>query len=625
VASRRADRFPLVLPSHAPLISSSTRHTSSFDTSGGRRSNLGSGVIIAAFYIAVAVVAYWHVWTASTPSVVEPRGLDSQLNMWFLTWVPFALLHGHNPFFTVFGNYPYGVNLLASTGVTLLGLIASPVTLLFGPVVAYNLLLTLAMASSATAAYVLARRFTRWRPAAFCAGLLYGFSPYMVGQGIYHLHLVFVPIPPLIFLALHQILVVQDRRPVTWGAILGVLVCAQYFISTEILADTFVVGAISLVVLVVLYPRQVIERARHAATALSVATALGVVVLVPPSIYALIGPAHITGPINAIPSQANRGDLLGAIVPNQDQHFAPASLIKIGNHFADNPPEDGSYLGVPLVLVMMLSAMWFRRVKVVIFCAVMVLATYVLSLGSRLIVSGSPSKTLDSGLRLPEGIFDHIPLLSSGEPARYSLFVALFSSVLLAVTLDRIRHERRIISSVARTGIPILIGIGVLIPLVPTWPYPASSVAAPSYFTSASSAGVDSIPAGSPALLYPFPSAGIDDALPMLWQAMSFMRFKSPGGYFLVPQLGTGRASLGRTTLTSSILSELYRGVEVARTEVLRAQLRSQLDAWKIQSLVAAPLGTDPGAAISFLTWLAGGPPMKSHGVEVWYHLEWRS
>jgi hypothetical protein len=583
-------------------------------------------------YVVVGFIAYWHVWTASAPSVVEPGGLDSQLNMWFLSWTPFALLHGHNPFFTTFGNYPYGVNLLTDTGEPLLGLLAAPFTLLLGPIISFNIMLALAMASSATAAYALARRFTTWRPAAFFAGLLYGFSPYMVGQGLYHLNLLFVPLPPLMFLVVYELVVVQRGRPERWGALLALLVCAQFFISSEVLAETGVIGVIALVVLMVLHPAEVQARARHAAVGLAAAAVISAVVLIGPILYSLHGPGHVNGPINPLPPQVNRADLLGAVVPNLNQHFAPAVLANIGNRFAANPPENGSYLGLPLLVLLVVTAAVLRRKAVVVFCAVMVVAAYVLSLGAWLIVSGAPPDALYKGLKLPGVIFDHIPLLDNAEPARLSLFVALFASVILAVGLDHLRQSPALAGwwsgsssrhAAARSTRPIgaavlaaAIGVVVLLPLVPSWPYPVNAVGTPAYFTTDK---VDAVPAGSVALLYPYPSAGTDDALPMLWQASANMRFKTPGGYFLVPQPVTGLTSQGRTTLTGQTLADLYDGVPVPRSAALRAQLRQQLATWNVDTVIAAPVGTNPGAAISFLSWLVGRRPVSSGGVKVWY------
>ena len=52
-----------------------------------------------------------------------------------------------------------------------------------------------------------------WLPGAALGGLLYGFSPYMVGQGADHLVFTFVPIPPFIALTIVSIL---QRKGSPW-------------------------------------------------------------------------------------------------------------------------------------------------------------------------------------------------------------------------------------------------------------------------------------------------------------------------------------------------------------------------------------------------------------------------
>jgi hypothetical protein len=580
-------------------------------------------LLVLACYVGLAFFAYWHAWIASTPSVIEPGGQDSQLNIWFIAWVPYALLHGHNPFFTVYGNYPYGVNLLTGTGEILLGLLATPITLIFGPLVSYNALLTTALASSAFCGYLLARRFTTWRPAAFVAGLLYGFSPYMIGQGQYHLNLAFVPIPPLIFLVLHELLVVQKRSAAKWGALLALLVCAQYFISTEVLADTVVVAAIGVILLGVRHRQAVMERAPHAAAGLGVALALCTLVLVLPTIYALNGPAHITGSLNPIPGEWNRADLLGAIIPNQNQLIAPARFANIANSFALNPQENGSYLGIPLIVILVSAVLLRRRVRVLVLSVAMAFVCFVLSLGSPLVVSGSPQWS-DGKIGLPGGLLNHVPLLSGAEPARFSLFVALFASVALAVVLDEIRfglhrsgtrYSERKDVRIAFAG---FVGIAALVLLLPNWPYTAGPVDVPAYFTSAD---VRSIPAGSVALLYPFPEIGIDDDFGALWQATADMRFKMPGGYFIVPQAGTNQASFGRTSLISDASFALYFGAHLLDLQPVKERLLRQLQSWQVRTVIAQPVGANPGETIRYLTWLLGRKPIFVGGVDVWYNV----
>src|SRR5262249_11491542 len=133
---------------------------------------------VALVYAGIAVVAYLptlpldgshtQIWTCG----------DTAQEVWFLGWVPFALSHGHSLFYTNWILYPAGVNLADNTAMTLLGVLAAPVTVLAGPIEAYNVVLRAGFTLSALAMFVVVRRVVRWWPAALPAGLLYGCSTF---------------------------------------------------------------------------------------------------------------------------------------------------------------------------------------------------------------------------------------------------------------------------------------------------------------------------------------------------------------------------------------------------------------------------------------------------------------
>jgi len=129
----------------------------------------------------------------------------------------------------------------------------------------------------------------------------------------------------------------------------------------------------------------------------------------------------------------------------------------------------------------------------------------------------------------------------------------------------------------------------------------------------------------SVALIYPYPSSPTPQG--QLWQAQAELRFKMPGGYFLVPQ-PPGRSiafspTLGydTDTLTARTLIALAAGMPPAETPALRGALRGQLRAWRVQNLLASTAGVvGPAQSIQFLTWLAGRPPTAEGGLLVWEH-----
>ncbi len=565
------------------------------------------GLVVAA-YVVAAFIGFWHAWSSDPSQYALSGAGDQAASMWFLTWAPYSIAHGHNPLFSLYGNYPYGVNLMANTSTLPLGLLVAPVTLLFGPVVSFDLLGTLAPILSATAAYALIRRFTTWRPAAFVGGLLYGFSPYMVAQGIGHMNLVFVPLPPLILLMLHDIVARQRGRPALRGLVLGLLMTVQFFISSEILLGTLVIGVAGVILACLFARREVRNRAHYAVTALLSAAGVSLVLLAYPVWFLFAGPGHIVGPIQTA-AQDYRADLLGPIFPDSLQHFSPATFANAANRFAGNGTENGSYIGLPLLILLVVSVAALWRVVIVRIAGILGLLAFILSLGSRLVVDNHVT-----GLALPEAIFDHLPLFKNAVPSRYSLYTVLLGAVILAFTLERVRGARLWRSKAVALAVPGMLSLAVLLPLLPAWPYNMEPTGVPTYFTSGAA---NAIPAGSVALIYPFPDATF--ANPQNWQASTFLRFKMPGGRFIVPQAGTGAVSASRPSFTDDVLTALAAGNPPQRTAQLRSRVDQQLRSWRVTSIVAVPTGADPAQAIAFLTWLLGRSPTQSSGVYTWY------
>jgi len=581
--------------------------------------------LVVASYVALAVIAYWSAWSSGVTTHMQVGG-DQFANVWFLRWTPFALLHGHNPLLTDYANYPFGVNMVTNTSAPFLGLLGMPITLLAGSIATFNVLCTVALAGSATAGYVLARRFTRWRPAAWVAGLVYGFSPYQIGQGFGHLNLTFVVFPPLILLAVHEVMVRQQRRARTTGIVLGLLVTAQFFVSSEILASTVVVTTSCVVAVVVIGHRSVRAHLQRAVVGTAWAAGVAAVLLAYPVWLAVEGPDSISGPIQLIP-QVYRADLYGLVYPGAFVWLAPSRFTEVSSHFAGNGVENGSYLGITLVLTVVVSVvvLW-RRSPAVRVAAVGGTVAFVLSLGASLVVDTAPG-VLSTGFPLPERIFTELPLLSNTIPVRYSLYVALFAALVLALALDRLHDWCRgrarppwLHRPSGAAVVPGVLAVVCLLPLVPTLPLgTASDPGIPSFFTSSA---LRQIPEGSVALLYPFPSSTTPEG--QLWQAQSDFHFKMPGGYFLVPQ-PPGRAiafspATGYTTntLTSRTLIALEAGTPPPETPALRAALGAQLRSWHVRTLIASLPGVaDPTRSLAFLTWLAGNPTSVD-GVLVW-------
>ena len=247
------------------------------------------------------MVVYGHFGSLGPGHMTGTFSSDAIDQVWWLAWTAFALPHGHNVFSAQWQNYPAGQNFGVNGSMLALGVLFMPITKLFGPVVAWNIALRLAVALSASSMCLVLRRWTTWWPAAFVGGLLYGFSAYIAYYGDNYLFLVFVPLPPVIFLLLHEILVRQHWRPGRTGALLGVVCTLQFFIWSEVLASTVVMGVVAVVLFLLVSRHQVAERRRYAVTAFAYSLGVGGLLLLFPVIYALAGPQSIRGTIQVAP------------------------------------------------------------------------------------------------------------------------------------------------------------------------------------------------------------------------------------------------------------------------------------------------------------------------------------
>jgi hypothetical protein len=407
----------------------------------------------------------------------------------------------------------------------------------------------------------------------------------------------------------------QHRR---W-IVLAALVVLQFFISSEVLASTLVVTALGLVIGAALFPAPARERIAPVAASLAKAGAVVAVVLAYPAWYFIRGPAHVSGVIQT--TSLYRADLLGPIVPNSMLQLHVPAWTVTSDMFAGALSENGSYLGIPLIVLVLVGVvvLW-RRVPVLRVIALVSLAAFILSLGSRLVVWHHVTP-----IPLPEAIIDHLPLFDNAVTARYSLYVALGAAAILAIVLDHVHAHYRTgdrpdrtparVRSVAWMA-PLLLAVIVAIPLIPAWPYTLTTSQVPAYFNSPL---VDAIPTGSVAVLYPSPSA--PNSTSELWQLASGLRFKTPNGHFVVPSPGHPPVLPGfHSTLIATALIDLENGTPLPETPAMRARLLAQLHSWKVRSVLVSPTGAKPGLVVPYFVWLLGRrADVRQGGIHAWY------
>jgi hypothetical protein len=379
------------------------------------------------FLVAFLGLSLWlfaPAWSSPTGTTLAGGNGDPAIFIWFLRWIPFALEHGHDLLVAHHLNYPDGVNLMWNTSLVLPGLLLAPLTLRFGPVLTFNVVLVLAYGLSAWCAYLAIRRFVPGHLAAAVGGLVYGFSPAIRTQ-VHHPHMSLAFLPPLILLALHEILVRQRRPPWLAGAALGLLAGCQLLTGEELLAMTGLLGFVLFLLLLLGNLRRLRGRVAHALVAFAAAVVFAAIAAWPLSVQ-FTGLQRVHGDIQV----TNRsGDLLGFMVPGAQQALSTDATAARVRRFAGG---NSAYLGVPLLLV-----------------------SAALSLGPSLLVGGR-----DTGVRLPMAWLERLPLLDSLIPSRVAQFTALFAGPLLALFLHAVWRG----GGWRRAAAPV-VGLAVLAPL----------------------------------------------------------------------------------------------------------------------------------------------------------------
>lgn len=437
---------------------------------------------------------------------------DPMQAMWNLKWVPWALLHGHDPFHTSALYYPHGVSLSWNTVMPTLGLIAAPVTAVAGATFTYSLLMLLSPVLSSLTGFWWLRRYVSHRGAAAAGGLLIGFSPFVVGHLQGHLNLVFVAAIPLLLMLVEDLLWRHPRPQRRTVVYLGVVAAAQAGISEELLLIT-AIGAAVLVATLALAD----ERARPLLVAglRPFGTAVGVFAICasPLLVHQLLLSPHLNLDSNryrALP--ADYVWSLGATVFGW--HHPYRTLL--------GGAEDGVYMG-PLLLACLVAGVVATWREVVVRCAAITAgALALLTFGD-----ASPA-----GIPLPWKVFGHLPILESVLPGRFSFALWLAVAWLVAHWLDRCASA---LGNSGRPGprrVPAALAVAALAAaLLSLTPRTIPSSALPHvsrFFT----AGDARIPEHSPVLLLPAPYSG---GAGMYLQQRADFRFCLPSGFALRP------------------------------------------------------------------------------------------
>jgi len=345
--------------------------------------------------------------------------------IWFLNWRLFAAQH-HLPFFyTYFADAPFGTDLAWTTNLLSLGLLTAPLVAKFGAFAVYNGLMLAAPGLACWGAYLAGFELTEDYPAALVAGLVFGFSSYMLGQLLDHLNLCFIFAVPF---CLWACIAAAKHGWSKWrlGALLGVALAFQFGVSQEIFASLVMFAALAFMVIHVLHPagRPVLRR-------LLPGMAMGLVlslILISPVLWEMLRNYGDAGR-NVAAAKNYSTDLLGFIIPTPLDWLGGNLLQPVTKLFQGNYAEEGAYIGLPL-LILLVRLVWRHRSdpRFATPGAVALLAA-ILSLGPYAHVLGHEMSTA------PWILAFKLPFLKSMLPTRFMLYAWLAIAMLLATWL----------------------------------------------------------------------------------------------------------------------------------------------------------------------------------------------
>jgi hypothetical protein len=402
-------------------------------------------------YLAAGIALTWPNATYLTnhrlPAVQDIAGY-----VWDLWWVAHQVVHLGNPWFTSHMAAPVGIQLGFDTIMPLPGLIMTPVTLIFGPTVAYSVA---TIVLPGLLCYVMYRAARLWlaEPGAIAAGALFGLSSLVSFQVWFHLNLalgtLFLP------MTLEAAVRLRRRPGLRQGVILGVILGASVLVNQE---SAVMAGLLAAVVLV---PWLVVRPSAARFKVLAAGAVVGLIVA-SPQLIAMAQQFAAGGTVVSAHKLASNYNSYGAGLPGlfapspQVGHYGLHWLASIYSYRVPNEAIVTFGLVLSVLAVCGVAAAWRRR-STWLF-ALLWMGGAALSLGSTLVIGHRvfvPLPVAWNGIRVsllaPYTWLVHLPGLAAlREPDRLALLGLVGAAALAGIAVDWLwRHARPLLAVVA--------------------------------------------------------------------------------------------------------------------------------------------------------------------------------
>jgi hypothetical protein len=563
-----------------------------------------------ASFVAVALFVTAPLWL-NLDHELRDDPQDQAFFEWMLAHGARVLTDGAYPFFSDRMNYPDGVNMMANTSVLAVSLPMTPVTLMFGPHVAFNVFLTLALAVTGISWYlVLSRVFVASRLAAWVGALFCTFAPSMISHAGGHPNIVSQFLVPLIIwrcLALRT-----PGKALRNGLILAGLLIWQAFINLEILFMTAVGLGIFCAVLAVSRRRTHRGETATFLRGLGVTAAATLAVLAYPLAVQFFGPQSYHGLPEFV---RNFGADLGSFTAYSSRSVAGDSVT--AERLAQNPAEENAFFGWGMVILFLGLVVWMRRSVAVVTMAGVALLFAAMSLGPRIFLNG-----INTGVPGIWAVLHSVPVLNSAVPTRWAMAIAPVVGIVLALGCQRAIDLVRAQPS-ARGPVRVAMITAVAMALVPLAPTPLQTVPmspVPEFVTSGQ--WKQYVDDNHTVVTLPLPDSSYPD--PLRWTAYTGQDMRIAGAYALLPNQNpldpTDRTALFSPPWrpTSGLMASIRQGNPIPEiTDTRREMTLADLRYWKAGVIVLTPQARDV-EMMRAMTDLLGSEPIWRGGAWVW-------
>ncbi len=467
------------------------------------------GLTALLLYLALSVLFFGRALFGHFSTSIIGQSADPNLYIWCLVWMPYAISHRLNPFFSPLLWAPAGASLAWTTFLPLVGLVAWPITATIGPVATYNVLCLLAPALAGWATFILCRYITNRYWPSLVGGYIFAFSPYLVCQMTAHLVLILVcPIPLVVYLVLRRVNGDINSRP--FIIVFALALVTQFLIDAEYAAMTTIFGVITMLIAIALAPAEMRKRLYATLPDLRSACVLAGVAL-SPYLYFMIAFPVREGPFYA--PETFSTDLLNFVIPTPANLWGTLHGFEIlSGKFRGNLAEATGYLGPGLILIAFEFACghWreFRGRLLVGLLVIMGVA----SMGATMHIAGAEHYAL------PWKLAQALPLIDKALPGRFMMYAFLDLSIIAALWLSAAPPR-----SLDRPAIAILSLMLILPNLNPRfW---VSPTAVPDFFSK----GLYRQYLRQDEVVMSLPKSSGSNNL--LWQAQTGMYFRLADGY----------------------------------------------------------------------------------------------